>query len=67
MDKEEAQETVVTIDENLCIGCGDCVNLCPQQILYIGEDDVCHVTDSRRCDRLRGCERACPTEAIQVI
>jgi NAD-dependent dihydropyrimidine dehydrogenase PreA subunit len=68
MDKEKGtQETLVTIDEDLCIGCGDCVNLCPQQILYIGEDEVCHVTDPRQCDRLRGCERACPSEAIKVI
>jgi NAD-dependent dihydropyrimidine dehydrogenase PreA subunit len=68
MDKEkETQETIVKIDEDSCIGCGDCVRMCPQQILYIGDDDVCHVTEHSRCDRLRGCERACPTEAIKIV
>lgn len=61
-------EKVVVIDEQLCIGCGDCVELCPQKILYIDEEDgICRVTDHNKCDRLRGCERICPTEAIKIV
>lgn len=64
---KETGKVIVKIDEQLCIGCGDCVNLCPQKILYIDDDDICRVTDQRKCDRLRGCERVCPTEAIKIV
>lgn len=58
---------IVMIDEKTCIGCGACVRLCPQKILYIDEaDKVCKVTDETKCDRRRGCERVCPTKAIKI-
>ncbi len=57
----------VEIDEGLCEGCGACVDICPRQILYIDEETkVARVTDGSKCDRLRGCERACPAGAIKV-
>ncbi|MFA4984904.1 MAG: 4Fe-4S binding protein [Candidatus Omnitrophota bacterium] len=57
----------VIIDEDLCIGCGACVALCPKKILYIDEkSQKCKVSDESRCDRLRGCERACPVSAIKI-
>jgi NAD-dependent dihydropyrimidine dehydrogenase PreA subunit len=28
---------IVIIDEELCIGCGACVSLCPKKILYIDD------------------------------
>ena len=59
--------TIVVIDEELCIGCGECVDLCPQKILYIDEEaDVCKVTDETKCDKMRGCENICPTDAIKI-
>ena len=58
---------IVVIDEVLCTGCGTCVEICPNRILYIDEkDNVCKVTDETKCDRLRGCERLCPTSAIKI-
>ena len=60
-------EKVVQIDHSLCNGCETCVLMCPRQILFINEDGVCDVTDQSRCDRLRGCERACPEGAITVL
>jgi NAD-dependent dihydropyrimidine dehydrogenase PreA subunit len=58
---------IVVIDEELCTGCGACVDLCPKKILFIDDaDDVCKVTDETQCDKLRGCERVCPTEAIKI-
>jgi len=58
---------VVNIDDKLCSGCGACVAICPQKILYINEETgICEVTDHNRCDRLRGCEKACPVEAIRI-
>lgn len=57
----------VTIEQNLCTGCGICVAMCPKQILGIDpESDLCRVTDPDKCDQLGGCEFQCPTGAITV-
>jgi ferredoxin len=59
---------IVHIDEGLCIGCGACVALCPKKILYIDEGSgKCKVGNETRCDRRRGCEKACPVKAIKII
>jgi NAD-dependent dihydropyrimidine dehydrogenase PreA subunit len=57
---------VVNIDQDLCTGCGACVITCPEKILFLDESGLAQVTDERKCDRLRGCERACPTGAIVI-
>jgi len=58
---------IVLINEKLCIGCGACVELCPKKILYIDEKSgKCKVKDESKCDRLRGCEKACPVSAIKI-
>ena len=58
---------IVTIDEELCTGCMTCIDMCPKGILYLDEDtNTCRVSDGNRCDRLRGCERACTANAIRV-
>jgi NAD-dependent dihydropyrimidine dehydrogenase PreA subunit len=59
---------IVIIDEELCIGCGACVSLCPNKILYIDEKSgKCKVSNESKCDRLRGCEKVCPVDAIKII
>ena len=55
-------------DEELCVGCGACVSLCPKGILYIDEkDNKCKVADESKCDRLRGCVKICPVDALKII
>ena len=57
----------VVINDDLCIACGECVDLCPKKILYIDESkDKCRCRDESSCDGLRGCERVCPVEAIKI-
>ena len=58
----------VDIDKDACIGCGVCVEMCPQKILFIdSKTGKCDVTDETKCDRLGGCERACPVNAIKIL
>jgi len=58
---------VVNINDETCLGCGACVDICPQHILYIDNDkDTAAVTDHRRCDRMKGCEMVCPVGAIKI-
>jgi NAD-dependent dihydropyrimidine dehydrogenase PreA subunit len=59
---------IVVIDEERCVSCGACVSLCPKKILYIDEKDgKCKVKDESQCDRLRGCEKVCPVNALRII
>lgn len=58
---------VVDINKGSCTGCGICVSMCPQRILYVDKKTKkCSVTDESKCDRLAGCERACPVKAIKI-
>jgi len=58
---------IVVIDEQNCIGCGECVDMCPQSILYIDDaDGICKVSNETKCDRLAGCENVCPQDAIKI-
>lgn len=59
---------IVLINEDLCIGCGKCVELCPKKILYIDPDTTkCKCSDETKCDKRAGCERVCPVKAIKIV
>jgi len=58
---------IVIINEDLCIGCAKCVELCPRKILYIDSASKrCKVSDETKCDKLAGCQGICPTKAIKI-
>jgi NAD-dependent dihydropyrimidine dehydrogenase PreA subunit len=43
------------------------VKLCPKKILFIDKTTgKCKVTDETQCDKRKGCERVCPTQAIKI-
>ena len=58
---------IVSIDKELCIGCGKCIKRCSQQILYIDRETyTCAVIDQSRCNRLGSCVNACSVGAIKI-
>ena len=59
---------IVIIDESLCIGCGQCVEICPKKILFIDvQTNICKVTDELKCGKARCCEKICPVKAIKIV
>lgn len=61
--KQQSEQPVVLLpatDENLCAGCGACVDVCPTEA--IDHDDVFH-TDPARCIRCCACVKVCRTGA----
>jgi nitroreductase/NAD-dependent dihydropyrimidine dehydrogenase PreA subunit len=59
------QSRVATIiDEDACIGCGACVQVCPKEtISMVGETARITGTESLQCGH---CEAVCPTGAVRV-
>ncbi|HMK61569.1 MAG TPA: ferredoxin [Dissulfurispiraceae bacterium] len=59
----------VTVDEELCIGCGRCMEICPA-VFYVDEAvGKSEVIDPEACEFVGCCEAAeenCPVEAISI-
>lgn len=55
---------VVTVDEELCIGSGECANACPAQIFRIENGKA--VVGDDECLGCLGCVGVCPSGAIKV-
>ena len=52
------------IDEAQCIGCEDCVEICPLKALKV-KDELVQV-NRKRCIGCGLCNRACPNEALSM-
>ncbi len=62
----------ILIDRELCKGCEQCVQVCPQRVLRLGGGinakgyAVAEVADGWRCMGCRLCCIACPDAAIRM-
>ena len=57
---------IVSIDENLCNGCGLCVSACHEGAIQLVDGKAKLISDSY-CDGLGDCLPACPVDAIQIV
>lgn len=59
--------SIEKIDLETCIGCGDCVNSCPMDVIRMDEDRgkaaVCYGEECMSCEQ---CVLDCPVGAITV-
>ena len=51
--------------EERCIGCGECIQICPQKAIHQTAEGV--VSDPVKCVLCRTCADHCPSEAIEFI
>ena len=51
------------VNEEMCVGCGVCVDVCPVGAITV-EQDVAHINDAE-CIRCGRCHDACPEEAVR--
>ena len=60
----------VDVDHDLCIGCGTCIDLCPEVFEWAEEDEKARAADSEVPAELEElCQEAvesCPTDAISA-
>jgi Na+-translocating ferredoxin:NAD+ oxidoreductase RNF subunit RnfB len=56
---------VMTVDADLCSGCGTCIDRCQFGALSL-PDDIC-VVDTKRCIGCGVCAMVCPENALELI
>lgn len=60
-------DNIVTLklDRDTCIGCGNCVTVCPHRIFALMEHKA-EITDRDACMECGACAKNCPVQAISV-
>ncbi len=53
----------VSVDKDLCIGCGACTGVCPVSALSLDDEGKCNCDESV-CISCLSCVGACPVSAI---
>ena len=56
----------IEVDNEKCIGCGDCVDVCPVDV-YEMQDEKSVPVNAEECIGCESCVEACEQEAITVI
>ncbi len=54
------------VDQDLCIGCGNCVALCPEVFELLPEGKSHVIKEDATCD-LDAAVSSCPVQAISIV
>lgn len=61
---EPARKRVAVVDATRCIGCGVCINACPNNAVRLVDGKA--VVDPGKCKAVGNCQKVCPVGAITV-
>lgn len=62
----DMKRDIITIDEDKCNGCGECIPGCPEGALQV-LDGKARIISDLFCDGLGACIGNCPTGAIKIV
>ena len=65
MTTSHKDKKTMTIDRDLCKGCGICVAFCPKGVLALDDDEKAVIKYPKRCKECGMCELRCPDIAIE--
>ncbi|HJX23018.1 MAG TPA: 4Fe-4S dicluster domain-containing protein [Candidatus Bathyarchaeia archaeon] len=66
---KKLERKIITIDEKLCNGCGNCIAACPEQavrIVQTSNGPKARLVKEIYCDGLGACLGTCPTGALTI-
>ncbi len=65
-DTLEMEGAVANVDEDLCVGCGICMKLCPYDAITATDEGLAHVREVV-CKGCGLCGASCPEQAITIL
>ena len=60
--KQPMANSMLTVDETRCVGCGECEEVCPYNAIEVVDGDA--VIDPGLCHQCNRCVEICPEGAI---
>ncbi len=57
--------STLKLDDDLCNGCGMCINVCPHNVLAIVDRKI-NIENKDSCMECSACVKNCPQEALSV-
>lgn len=56
---------IVKVDEEKCVGCGECIDICPEEVFELKDEKSVPVNEDE-CVGCESCIEVCEEEAITV-
>ncbi len=60
-----ANVVTLALDQEKCVGCGRCLEVCPHQVFAL-EEGKARIVDRDGCMECGACAKNCPAEAVSV-
>lgn len=56
---------IIVVDKAECVGCEECLRVCPRKIIFMKNEKAEIV--QRTCDKCERCIPVCPVKAIKTV
>jgi adenylylsulfate reductase subunit B len=57
----------VFIDQNTCLGCGHCLNVCPGDLITLTDRNTALINEPERCWSCAACLKSCPHGSLKLF